>query len=129
MAQGGDRQGKWRIVEFPADERPISRFMSERLQEEQLKVVAAYLRKCKQHPKGPFWNSYKFKKLSGSENIWERKPGGQVRLLGFFDPDERRVFVLTNGFVKKQDRTPRREIERAEKAHRRLIRAREGRGK
>lgn len=55
------------------------------------------------------------KKLSGTEEIWEIRAqhgGNAFRLLGFFDPPD--VLVLTNGFAKKSERTPRREIAVAE---------------
>ena len=57
-----------------------------------------------------------FKKLSG--NIWEfrTKFGGvQIRLLAFWDKDketETLVFA-THGFIKKVDKVPANEIERA----------------
>ena len=55
-----------------------------------------------------------FKKLSGSDDLWEirAKAGGeQVRFLCFFDRGA--VIVLTHGFIKKTQKIQRREIELA----------------
>jgi phage-related protein len=56
-----------------------------------------------------------FKKLEATDDIWEcRVQWGPntYRLLGFIS--EKRVIVLTHGFLKKSQKTPRNEIERAE---------------
>jgi phage-related protein len=56
-----------------------------------------------------------FKKLSGTNDIWEIRVhlgSDAVRLLAFFDGNE--VIILTNGFIKKTDKVPKREIELAE---------------
>jgi phage-related protein len=53
---------------------------------------------------GPPRNTEKFKKLGG--DIWEFK-SYQVRILCFI--------IATHGFKKKRDKTPKREIERAER--------------
>ncbi len=57
-----------------------------------------------------------FKKLDGS-HLWEfRTIYGRVkyRLLAFFDKDERALIITTHGFIKKTQKTPAKEIERAE---------------
>ncbi|MCK4763341.1 MAG: type II toxin-antitoxin system RelE/ParE family toxin [Candidatus Aminicenantes bacterium] len=57
-----------------------------------------------------------FKKLRNSGEIWEaRKRFGSnsYRVLFFFDQDS--VVILTNGFVKKKQKTPREEISRAKR--------------
>jgi len=54
------------------------------------------------------------KKLVNTEGIWEVRVqfGGNIfRLLGFFDGST--LLILTNGFAKKSQKTPRREIELA----------------
>jgi phage-related protein len=54
------------------------------------------------------------KKLKGTNDIWEIRIhfGNDIfRILGFFD-DQR--IILTNGFVKKSQKTPKNEIELAE---------------
>src|SRR5512139_3760522 len=56
-----------------------------------------------------------FKKLVGSEQIWECRilvGTKAVRMFCFLDGNS--VVVLTHGFIKKTQRTPLREIERAE---------------
>jgi len=56
-----------------------------------------------------------FKKLKNSEDIWEVRvtfSSNIFCLLGFFDDDN--LIILTNGFVKKNQKTPKREIELAE---------------
>jgi phage-related protein len=56
-----------------------------------------------------------FKKLIGTEEIWECRiqfGSNAYRLLCFFL--DRSVVVLTHGFVKKSQKTPVHEIERAE---------------
>jgi phage-related protein len=56
-----------------------------------------------------------FTKLVNTDDIWEVRVqiGGNIfRLLGFIEGD--RLIILTNGFQKKTQKTPRREIELAE---------------
>ena len=55
-----------------------------------------------------------FKKLVGTDDLWEIRTqtgGNSYRLLGFFASSQ--VLILTNGFAKKQQRTPTKEIELA----------------
>ena len=59
-----------------------------------------------------------FKKLN--ENIWEFRTkylGRQIRVLSFWDKTEKtKTLVLaSNGFVKKSKKTPKSEIEKAER--------------
>jgi phage-related protein len=56
-----------------------------------------------------------FKKLVSAEEIWECRiqPGSNAyRIFCFFDGHS--VIVLSHGFIKKTQKTPQREIERAE---------------
>lgn len=56
-----------------------------------------------------------FKKLKNTDDIWEvraRIGSHSFRLLGFITGDE--FVVLTNGFKKKSQKTPKQEIELAE---------------
>ena len=56
------------------------------------------------------------KKLVGTEQIWEiriQMGGKKYRLLGFFDGPV--LLILTSGFVKKQQKTPHKEIELAQR--------------
>ena len=53
-----------------------------------------------------------FKKLESASNIYECRidfGGNTYRLLGFFHSDS--FFVLTNGFIKKTQKTPKEEID------------------
>ena len=57
-----------------------------------------------------------FKKMIGTEDIWECRiqHGSDIyRIFCFFDSHA--VVILTHGFQKKSMKTPRQEIERAEK--------------
>lgn len=57
-----------------------------------------------------------FKKLVGTD-IWEFRTlynGIQYRLLSFWDAELNSYVITTHGFVKKTQKTPQKEIERAE---------------
>ncbi len=57
-----------------------------------------------------------FKKLTGTDDLWEVRvkiARETIRLLGFFDG--RQLIILTNGFVKKTQQLPHKEIQLAEK--------------
>jgi phage-related protein len=57
-----------------------------------------------------------FKKLSGTDDIWEARidhGNDTFRILGFFYKGD--LVILTNGFAKKTEKTPMREIRLAEK--------------
>ena len=63
-----------------------------------------------------FIDSELFKKLDGT-NIWEFRTlynGISYRLLAFWDTEEETLVVATHGFVKKTDKTPLKEIRKAE---------------
>ena len=60
---------------------------------------------------GRIVNERKFKHLTGSDQIFEFKTGdGRILCFFFFG----RRIILTHGFRKKGDKTPKGEIERAE---------------
>ena len=57
-----------------------------------------------------------FKKLDGKD-IWEFRTlykGIQYRLLAFWDTDAETLVIATHGFVKKTQKTPSKEINKAE---------------
>ena len=57
-----------------------------------------------------------FKKLDGMD-IWEFRTlykGIQYRLLAFWDTDAETLVIATHGFVKKTQKTPSKEINKAE---------------
>jgi phage-related protein len=56
-----------------------------------------------------------FKKLKSTDDIWEvraRVGSNSFRILGFIDGNE--FIILTNGFAKKSQKTPKNEIKIAE---------------
>ncbi|HQN93381.1 MAG: hypothetical protein BWY70_01037 [Bacteroidetes bacterium ADurb.Bin408] len=62
-----------------------------------------------------------FKKLN--ENIWEFRTkflGKQIRVFAFWDKTNKieTLVLATNGFIKKTSKTPKSEIERAERIRR-----------
>ena len=66
------------------------------------------------------------KKMVGTDDIWEVRVqvGNNIfRLLGFFDSDQ--LMILTNGFAKKTQKTPRREIALAEQRKSNYLKRRE----
>ena len=57
-----------------------------------------------------------FKKLDGTD-IWEFRTlykGIQYRLLAFWDTDAETLVIATHGFVKRTQKTPSKEINKAE---------------
>ncbi len=57
-----------------------------------------------------------FQKMPGTDDIWEVRAqygGASLRLLGFWAGSN--LILLTNGFDKKSEKTPRTEIELAER--------------
>lgn len=57
-----------------------------------------------------------FKKLVGT-NIWEFRTlynGMQYRILAFWDTENETLVLTTHGFVKKEQKTPQKEIDKAE---------------
>ena len=66
-----------------------------------------------------------FKKLAGTDEIWEcriRFASNAYRMLCFFAGNDE--VVLTHGFVKKSQKTPRSEIEKAEACRRDFLKRR-----
>ena len=69
-------------------------------------------------------NTQKFRKLKGE--IYELKPTRQLRYLGFFYGKEEKVwkrdcFIITHGFKKQSQKTPRKEIKRARNCRKRFL--------
>ena len=70
-----------------------------------------------------------FKKLDG--NIWELRTKfmtKQIRLLAFWDKTEKEetLVVATHGFIKKTQKTPKSEIEKAEKIRKQYFKEKGG---
>lgn len=63
-----------------------------------------------------FMDKELFKKLEGTD-IWEFRTlynGNCYRLLSFWDTEERALVIATHGFQKKTQKTPSKEIAKAE---------------
>ena len=66
---------------------------------------------------GGLQNAELFKKLEGTD-IWEFRTlynGICYRLLAFWDSQNDALVITTHGFIKKTNKTPRKEIAKAEK--------------
>ncbi|MGK7893786.1 MAG: type II toxin-antitoxin system RelE/ParE family toxin [Xenococcus sp. (in: cyanobacteria)] len=91
---------------------PVEDFLDS-LSGKQAQKVVWVLRLIEELPKIP---SQYFKKLVDTDDLWEIRIqfGNNIfRLLSFFDGGQ--LIVLTNGFAKKTQKTPVREIEIAER--------------
>lgn len=99
-----------RTIQFyrlPNGECPVETFL-DALSGKQAQKVVWVLRLIEELERVP---AQYFKKLVNTEGIWEVRAQlgtDAFRLLGFFA--EPTVFVLTNGFAKKTQKTPSREI-------------------
>lgn len=74
-----------------------------------------------------FMDKELFKKLN--DEIWEfrtKYQGITYRLLSFWDKDSGALVVATHGFLKKTQKTPLKEIERAEALRREYYRNKKG---
>jgi phage-related protein len=91
------------------DKNPVEEWLEDSDQAIQKKFAALLMRLG---DTGKIWNEQKFKHLEGSEKIYEFKPG-KGRVLCFFFIDKK--VILTNAFLKKSQKTPKAEIELAEK--------------
>ena len=90
---------------------PVEEFL-DRLNGKQARKVAWVLDMVRTLPRPP---TRFFKKLVGTE-LWEVRAeysGNAFRLLGFFDGDN--LVILANGFAKKTQKTPKQEIDTAER--------------
>ena len=68
-------------------------------------------------------NREKFRHLG--DEIWEIK-SNQIRLLGFFEDEiSRKEFIITHGFIKKRNRTLRRDIDKAIRLRKRYFEKKE----
>ena len=89
---------------------PVEEFLNG-LDPKQAQKVAWVLKLVKELPLVP--KQY-LKKLEGADELWEVRAefgGNAFRLLGFWDAGN--LIILTNGFAKKTQKTPNREIELA----------------
>lgn len=95
----------------PAGVSPVEDFL-DTLTDNQTKKILWVLKLVRELDPVP---SQYFTKLVNTDDIWEVRVqlGGNIfRLLGFLEGDS--LVILTNGFQKKTQKTPHREIELAE---------------
>jgi phage-related protein len=86
---------------------PVEEFLDS-LNTKQAQKVLWVLKVVQELPRVPV--QY-FKKLEGTEDLWEVRAefgGDAFRLPGFWEAG--RLIILTNGFAKKTQKTPEREI-------------------
>ena len=91
------------------DRYPLLEFLSNlaKRNEPAYKKALALIEKTADH--GPPHNTEKYRKLHGVIELWELK-AYQVRIMLFYD--ETNNMVLTHGFLKKRDKTPKNQIDR-----------------
>jgi len=90
---------------------PVQNFLDE-LSDKQVEKILWVLRLIKEMDRVP---TVYFKKLVNTDHIWEARvtiAGDIFRLLGFMA--DHSTVIITNGFQKKSQETPRSEIELAE---------------
>lgn len=110
-----------RFYRTPAGHCPVQEFLDS-LPGKQAQKVVWVLRLLEELESIP---AQYLKKLGGTEDLWEIRAqhgGDTFRMLGFFEPPE--FLVLTNGFAKKSEKIPRREIDVAETRRRDHLRRR-----
>ena len=103
---------------------PVEEFL-DTLTDKQTKKVAWVLRVIRDLDIIP--KEY-FKKL-GATDLWEVRAqigSNAIRILGFFEGDN--FIVLTNGFQKKTQKTPKKEIDLAEKRMKEYLSRRKSNG-
>ena len=83
------------------------------------KTRQRFLKNAERVENGGEDNTDIFKKLSGTDGIWEFR-FKDYRVLAFWDKrgDVETLVICSHGFQKKRDKVPRQEIDRAEKAKR-----------
>lgn len=104
----GDRH-RYRWAIRSNSEMPAKEFYEEKLSDTYQARLMAYIGQLDATGK---LSKDKFKKLTNT-NLWEFRLSPQIRLLSFFA--EYNCLVITHGFIKKQQKTPRSEIETGER--------------
>ncbi len=97
---------------------PVEEFLDS-LNAKQVQKILWVLRAVQEMPRVP--QQY-FKKLEGRDDLWEVRAefgGDAFRLLGFWDAG--RLILLTNGFAKKTQKTPERELALAKQRKREYL--------
>jgi phage-related protein len=97
---------------------PVEEFLDS-LGPKQTQKVLWVLRVVRDLPRVP---AQYLKKLEGTDGLWEVRAefgGDAFRLLGFWEAG--RLIILTNGFAKKTQKTPERELALAQQRRRDYI--------
>jgi len=106
------------FYETKTGEKPVEQFLDS-LDSKQAKKVVWVMKLIEDHEQVP--TTY-FKKLKTTDDIWEVRIqfGNNIfRLLGFINNGN--LIILTNGFQKKTQKTPKSEIELAEKRKKKYL--------
>jgi len=106
------------FYETETGEKPVEQFLDS-LDGRQAQKVIWVMKLIKEHEKVP--TTY-FKKLKATDDIWEVRAqlgNNTFRLLGFINDGN--LIILTNGFQKKIQKTPKSEIELAEKRKKKYL--------
>ena len=110
-----------RAIAFPTggaerDKCPTLAFFQEqaKLRPGEMVKLGALLKESAKN--GPPHNDQKFKDLPGTDDIYEFKTSGGLRLLCFWD--EGKLIVATHGYLKGGQKAPKNEIQRAERMKR-----------
>ncbi|MCB2183588.1 MAG: type II toxin-antitoxin system RelE/ParE family toxin [Desulfobulbaceae bacterium] len=93
-------------------DKPVQDFLDS-LEDKQVEKILWVLKLVREFDRVP--RQY-FQKLINTDDLWEVRAtrGGNIfRLIGFFDGNK--LIILTNGFQKKTQKTPKKEIALAEK--------------
>ena len=86
-------------------------FLDELKEKERMKILTD-IRKTSYGLKGEW-----FRKMPGTDDIWEFRTlfnKTYYRMFAFYDKKVRAQIICTNGIVKKSDKTPQHELEKAE---------------
>ncbi len=84
----------------------VQEFINDCQESDQKKIIALLKRAA---DNGPPKNEEKFKSIKNT-NLWEFK-SYQVRILCAFEKD--RIIIMSHGFIKKSQKMPKREIDKA----------------
>ena len=101
-----------RLYETTNDNSPVEKFIRSQNKQTQAKILATlqFLEETDRPP------HHIFQKMTGTRDLWEvrvKHDSNIYRLLCFFDGEQ--IIILTHAFQKKTQKTPRKEIDTAEK--------------
>lgn len=99
-----------KIYETPAGDKPVEEFITSLPETAQTKIARTfdYLQEF-----GPSLGAPRLKKLIGTD-LWELRILGSDSIRMFYVTQTHKTFLILHGFKKKTQKTPRREITRAQ---------------